>query len=74
MNVKKLPYSWKLVSTSRDLTSKDVERIISTLRRKSELVGLRDYKKYFGIVAREIKEKEEWKDWSMFDLTDFNKI
>ena len=57
-----------------DLTSRDVGRIISTLKKKSELIGLKDYKKHFAIVAREIGEKEGWKDGLIFDLTDFNKI
>ena len=52
----------------RDLTSKDIKMIINELKRKSKLVGLESYRKYFVIVARSAKKKENL----VFDLRDFN--
>ena len=43
---------------------------ISHLLRKSELVGLEGYKKYFGVVAKSAKRENDL----VFDLRDFNKI
>lgn len=54
----------------KDLTSKDVKKIINELKKKSELVGLEGYKKYFGVVAKSAKKKSDL----VFDLRDFNKI
>ncbi len=52
----------------KDLTS--VKRIINDLKKKSKLVGLEGYKKYFGVVAKSAKRK----DGLVFDLRDFNKV
>jgi len=52
----------------KDLTS--VKRIIDELERKADLVGLEDYEKHFGVVAKSVKKKDNL----VFDLRDFDKI
>ena len=44
--------------------------ILKELGRKSELVGLEDYERYFGIVAKRIRRK----DSLIFDLRDFDRL
>ena len=51
----------------KDLASKDVKRIINELKRKSKLVGLKSYKKYFGVVAKSAENA----NGLVFDLRDF---
>ena len=41
-----------------DLNAREAKKILEKLERKSELTGLDEYTKYFGIVARKIKGKE----------------
>ena len=56
----------------RELSEKDAKRILSRLRKKAELIGLKDYEKHFGIVAKGIKGKENL--GLAFDLEDFEKV
>ncbi|XRP97241.1 ATP-binding protein [Methanocaldococcus sp. 16A] len=58
----------------KNLKDRDVKRILNNLERKSELVGLSDYEKYYAIIGKEIKNKENLKDYLVFDLEDFNKL
>jgi len=56
----------------KELTIREIKRILTDLKRKSELVGLENYEKYFGIVAKRIKEKEALDEgYLVFDLEDF---
>jgi len=59
----------------KELTLREAKRILKNLERKSEFVGLENYKKYFGIIAKEIKEKEEIKreKYQLFDLEDLKR-
>ncbi|WP_366938952.1 hypothetical protein [Thermococcus sp.] len=43
------------------------------MERKAKLVGLEGWKKWYGIVAKEIEEKEELREdgWLVWDLRDF---
>ena len=56
------------------LTSKDVGKILSVLERKSEFMKLRNYRMHFGVIAKNIEDRDEWKNELVFDLTDFNAI
>ncbi len=56
----------------RDLTLGDARRILNRLEKKAELVGLKDYEKHFGIVARRIEGKENL--GLAFDLRDFEAL
>lgn len=58
-----------------ELTLREAKRILRNLERKSEFVGLENYKKYFGIIAKKIKEKEEIKreKYQLFDLEDLKR-
>ncbi|WP_456471715.1 DUF234 domain-containing protein, partial [Methanocaldococcus sp.] len=55
----------------KNLKCKDVKKILYNLERKSELVGLDNYEKYYAIIGREIENKENIKDYLVFDLNDF---
>jgi AAA+ ATPase superfamily predicted ATPase len=52
-----------------NLTLKEAKRILKDLRRKAELTNLEGYRKYFGIIAKEIEGKEKIEDFA-FDLSD----
>ncbi|WP_297523097.1 ATP-binding protein [Thermococcus sp.] len=56
----------------RELSEKDAKRILSRLRKKAELIGLKDYEKHFGIVAKRIEGKENLR--LAFDLGDFERV
>ncbi len=56
----------------KELSERDAERILSRLRKKAELVGLEDYEKHFGIVAKRIKCKKNL--GLAFDLKSFEKV
>ena len=55
-----------------ELTSKKAEMVVKRLEKKAELVGLKGYKKHFGIIAKNIEGKENLE--LAFDLRDFKKI
>ncbi len=48
----------------------EIKRILTDLVRKSELLGLKDYEKHFGIIAKKTAEKKGL----IFDLKDFNRV
>ncbi|HDZ36486.1 MAG TPA: ATP-binding protein [Thermococcus sp.] len=52
-----------------DLTSRGAEKVLKRLEKKGELVGLEDYEKHFGIIAKRIEGKENLE--LAFDLRDF---
>ncbi|AAC37078.1 hypothetical protein MJ_ECL04 (plasmid) [Methanocaldococcus jannaschii DSM 2661] len=55
----------------KDLKDRDVKKIYRDLYRKSKLVGLDDYEKYYAIVGKKIESKENG-DCLLFDLEDFS--
>ncbi len=52
----------------RELSERDIDRILGDLRRKAELIGLEGYEKYYGIVARRVPKKDEL----IWDLRNFH--
>lgn len=56
----------------RDLSLGDARRILNRLEKKAELVGLKDYEKRFGIVAKGIEGKGKLE--LAFDLGDFREL
>ncbi|QDA30437.1 ATP-binding protein [Thermococcus indicus] len=56
----------------KELGLRDARRILRNLERKAELVGLEDYEKHFGIIAKKIEGKENLE--LAFDLRDFEGI
>ena len=52
---------------------REAKGILRDLRRKSELVGLNDWERHFGLISREVEGKEELRSegWLVWDLTDF---
>ena len=57
----------------KNLKNGDVKKILNNLERKSELVGLDNYEKYYAIIGKEIENKENIKDCLVFDLNDFDR-
>jgi hypothetical protein len=55
----------------RDLSFKEAKKILKRLERRAELVGLRDYEHYFGIIAKRLEKKEKISGALTFDLGDF---
>ncbi|WP_457753080.1 ATP-binding protein [Thermococcus sp.] len=55
-----------------DLTSREAKRVLKRLERKAEHVGLKDYEKHFGIIAKRIEGKEDLE--LAFDLRDFKRV
>jgi len=41
-----------------DLTSRKAEKVLKSLEKKAELVGLDDYEKHFGIIAKKLRGKK----------------
>jgi AAA+ ATPase superfamily predicted ATPase len=59
----------------RDLNTNDVNKILNDLKRKSDLVGLNGYEKYYAIVGRNVENRSVSRlDELVFDLRDFNLI
>jgi AAA+ ATPase superfamily predicted ATPase len=59
----------------RDLNTNDVNKILNDLKRKSDLVGLNEYEKYYAIVGRNVKNRSvSGLDELVFDLRDFDLI
>ncbi|ENN96236.1 ATPase [Methanocaldococcus villosus KIN24-T80] len=56
----------------KNLKDRDIKKILNDLKRKSELVELGDYEKYYAIIGRRVENKED-KDCLVFDLDDFDK-
>jgi hypothetical protein len=54
----------------RELSERDIDRILEDLRRKAALIGLEGYEKYYGIVARRVSEKDKL----IWDLRDFQEV
>ncbi len=58
----------------KELSEKETRGILKDLKRKAELVRLIDWKKSYGLVAKNVEVKEELRaeDWLVWDLEDFN--
>ena len=52
------------------LSCKDVDRILKNLEKRAEKVGLDDFTKFYGIVARRVEGKGDL----IWDLRDFSKV
>ncbi|MGQ4915971.1 MAG: DUF234 domain-containing protein [Candidatus Asgardarchaeia archaeon] len=59
----------------QNLSEKDTENILDELERKEKFLGFDEWKKYYGIIARKIADKEKFKKDSQFvwDLDDLKK-
>lgn len=60
----------------KNLGKGEARRILNDLMRKDSLVGLTDWEKSHGIIARDVKGKEELIEdgWIVFDLRDFKTL
>jgi len=55
----------------KDLSERDVYRIISGLERKADIIPLEDYEVFYCVIGRNIKDKEEIsKETLVYDLKD----
>lgn len=59
----------------KDLSEREARGILRDLERKAGLVGLEDWEKHYGLVAKSVEEKEEFREESYlaWDLGDFNR-
>ena len=59
----------------KELSKREARGILKDLERKSELVGLESWEKGYGLVAKEVKDKERLREegWLVWDLGDFDK-
>ena len=58
----------------KDLSEREARRILKDLERKSELIGLNDWEKSYGLMAKSVEEKKRLRaeGWLVWDLDDFN--
>ena len=60
----------------KDIRAKEAEEIFEKIKEKAQFVKLDGWRKYYGIIARKIYEKEELRKENqiVFDLTDFRTL
>lgn len=60
----------------KNLTSKQAKNVLETLKRKSEFLHRKFKKKYFGLIAKKIEDKKNFRreGFLVFDIEDFEKI
>ena len=60
----------------KDLSEREARGILKSLERKSELVGLEGWEHFYGLVPKEVKNKETLRGegWLLWDLEDFEKL
>ncbi|AAL80559.1 ATP-binding protein [Pyrococcus furiosus DSM 3638] len=60
----------------KSLSGREARGILWDLERKSELVGLEGWEKHYGLVAKEIRNKNALKSegWLVWDLGDFERL
>ncbi|RLF81728.1 ATP-binding protein [Thermococci archaeon] len=60
----------------KDLKEREARRILKDLERKSELVGLEGWAKFYGLIARDVEGKETLREegWLVWDLGDFERL
>jgi len=56
-----------------ELSERNAKRILEKLERKAELVGLEQWRKSYGLIAKKIGEKETLRErgYLVFELNDF---
>jgi len=57
----------------KELSEREARGILKDLERKAELVGLDDWERFYGLVAKKVEGKEELRKegWLAWDLKDF---
>ncbi|WP_087038080.1 ATP-binding protein [Thermococcus litoralis] len=60
----------------KDLRGREARGILKDLERKAELVGLDEWEKYYGLVAKRVEGKGELREegWQVWDLRDFERL
>ncbi|AEK72186.1 DEXX-box atpase [Thermococcus sp. 4557] len=60
----------------KELSKREARGILKDLERKAELVGLKDYEKSYGLVAKKVNGKEALsaEGWLVWDLEDFERL
>ncbi|MFA4669403.1 ATP-binding protein [Pyrococcus kukulkanii] len=58
----------------KDVSEKESRRILRKLERKSKLVGLENWEKYYGLIAKRIENKRLEESWLLWDLKDFELV
>ena len=60
----------------KDLSEREARGVLRDLERKAELVGLKDYEKSYGLVAKKVNGKEALRaeGWLVWDLEDFERL
>jgi hypothetical protein len=59
----------------KDLSKRESKGILKDLERKSEVMRLDGWEKYYGLVAKNVKNKEGLKEnWLIWDLRDFEEL
>ena len=60
----------------KELSKREARGILKDLERKAELVGLKDYKKSYGLVAKKVNGKEALsaEGWLVWDLEEFERL
>ncbi|WP_258084624.1 ATP-binding protein [Thermococcus thermotolerans] len=60
----------------KDLSEREARGILKDLKRKSKLVGLDDWEKSCGLVAKSVEGKEKLRaeGWLVWDLEDFERL
>ncbi|NJE26421.1 ATP-binding protein [Thermococcus sp. MV5] len=60
----------------KDLSKREARGILKDLECKSEYIGLENWKMYYGIISKSIRDKEDLKSkgWLVWDLEDFEKL
>ncbi|AJC72291.1 hypothetical protein X802_09155 [Thermococcus guaymasensis DSM 11113] len=60
----------------KELSAREARGVLRDLERKAELVGLKDYEKSYGLVAKKVNGKEALRaeGWLVWDLEDFERL
>ncbi len=60
----------------KELSEREAKEVWKDLGRKSELVGLEGWEKFYGIVVKNVKAKEKLRaeGWLVWDLKDFGRL
>ncbi|ALM74259.1 ATP-binding protein [Thermococcus barophilus] len=60
----------------KDLKEREARGVLKALERKSELVGLENWERFYGIVAKSIEKKEKLmvEGFLLWDLADFERL
>jgi hypothetical protein len=60
----------------KEICEKEIKRVLKDLKRKAELLRLKDWENAYGVIAKEAKGKENLrgKGFLIWDLEDFKKV